>query len=85
MNSRAFNVYLASNDPALHNYDDESLYPYTVDSLPERVCIDTVYYNNTDTIDADYVRTSLIEHDGYPTSIIVEEDVPQWMPKQIKL
>lgn len=34
--------------------------------------IDTVFYSGN--VDADEVRKSLIEHDGYPSNIIVEED-----------
>jgi hypothetical protein len=32
--------------------------------------IDSVYYLQT--CDEDYVRTSLINHDGYPTQITIE-------------
>ena len=32
--------------------------------------IDSVYYNKA--CDEDYVRTSLINHDGYPTQITIE-------------
>lgn len=34
--------------------------------------IDTVFYD--DDCDQDYVRRGLIEHDGYPSNIIVSED-----------
>lgn len=76
MNSRAFNVYLMSDDPKLLYFDGKTVYPYTVDGKAERVWIDTVYYSNTDANDVDYVRKSLIEHDGYPEGIVVEEQSP---------
>lgn len=34
--------------------------------------IDTVFYD--DDCDEDYVRRGLINHDGYPSDIIVQED-----------
>jgi hypothetical protein len=35
-----------------------------------RKCIDTVFY--TANCDADYVRRSLINHDGYPWNIVIK-------------
>jgi hypothetical protein len=36
--------------------------------------IDTVFYNSTDTITAEEVKSSLINHDGYEYDIEVVED-----------
>jgi hypothetical protein len=35
--------------------------------------IDTIFYGASDTITADEVRRSLIDHDGYDPSIVVRE------------
>jgi len=83
MNSRAFNVYMLSTDPYLLYFDGKTLLPYTVENKAERVWVDTVYYSNNHVIDADHVRTSLIEHDGYPEGIIVEEEISKHPPQEI--
>lgn len=44
--------------------------PYNNHSLAYRL-IDTVYFTNQ--CDADYVKYTLIEHDGFSRDIIVEE------------
>jgi hypothetical protein len=36
--------------------------------------IDTVFYSKSDNIDADEVKHSLINHDGYDSRITVKED-----------
>jgi len=37
--------------------------------------IDTVFYGEGTKVDAEEVRVSLINHDGYEFDIVVEEDV----------
>lgn len=76
MNSRAFNVYLMSDDSQLLYHDGKTLHPYTVDGKAERCHIETVYYRNADHMDLEYVRRSLIDHDGYPEGIVIEEEFP---------
>lgn len=45
---------------------------YTEDQYGEETEIDTVFW--CDNSDADEVRRSLINHDGYDSNIIVEEE-----------
>jgi hypothetical protein len=44
---------------------------YTENQYGEETDIDTVFFDKK--CDADYVRHSLINHDGLPSNIIVEE------------
>lgn len=69
---RSFDVYLPSDSESIPIWTDHPA-PYTVEGEVEQVPIDTVFFLDSDTIDIREVRESLIDHDGYPFDINVEE------------
>ncbi len=65
---------LASLQPLEHNMNAWKVYkPWGGDTVSGRLYyVDTVFY--TSDCDAEYVRNSLINHDGFPATIVVVKD-----------
>ena len=68
----SFYVYAMSDHPYVDVYSSEVDHPYKVEGKAEKVLIDVVYYQKEYEPTIEEVRMSLINHDAYPTEIIVE-------------